>query len=551
MRQVVDIVRQHLIEYRPVIVLSAMSSHQKSQGTTSRLLQAAELVLSPPQIPSSPGIGTTDRSVPIKPYVEVVDTLKRDHLQAAIDAIADFDQRAILLAQVRDEFQRLSNFLEAAEVLDEMTPRTKDVIIGTGERLSCLLMTRMLISEGLSASYVSMDRCVDQHFPGGARFDLDQRFYDFVRARAAHLVIKSAYPEESQSNEYHVPVVTGFLGNIPNGLLQVVGRGYTDFTAALVAAGLKTFSYRLPSHPSLSRTMPPVLSLGSTSRLPFSDGPQPVAEVQIWKEVDGIFTADPRQVPKARLLSEIYPDEAAELTYYGSEVIHPFTMEQVMRARVPIRIKNTFKPGAPGTIIMPETGGGPTSSHESSDSANGLKSMKATAVTLKTDIICLNVHSNRKSHSHGFLAKVFAILDRHGVVVDLISTSEVHVSTAISCKLNSLTLGPGSPRASASFESSAAFCSMGSPKLDAIIQDLQPCGDVSIIPDMAILSLVGKQMKNMVGISGRMFSTLAKNGVNIEMISQGASEINISCVILESDSKRALQSVHDVCVLGE
>jgi aspartate kinase len=213
---------------------------------------------------------------------------------------------------------------------------------------------------------------------------------------------------------------TGFFGPVPGSLLRQVGRGYTDLLSALLAAAL------------------------------------PAAELQIWKEVDGIFTADPRKVPTARLLPVISPEEAAELTYYGSEVVHPFTMEQVIRKKIPIRIKNVENPSGGGTVIHPEPDALPQvmDGDEFADAgllaagamaggdagvtppAGGspLRSRRAklpTAVTIKERILVLNIHSNRKSVSHGFLAGIFGTLDRFGIVVDLISTSEVHVSMAL------------------------------------------------------------------------------------------------------------------------
>jgi aspartate kinase len=212
-----------------------------------------------------------------------------------------------------------------------------------------------------------------------------------------------------------------------------VGRGYTDLAAALLAAGV-----------------------GAT-------------ELQIWKEVDGIFTADPRKVPTARLIPVISPEEAAELTYYGSEVVHPFTMEQacivilvlseniflitpqqVIRRKIPIRIKNVENPRGHGTVIDPEADlesdmmpmpdfGAAFVDGVLSNGATGFGGVGGmiprlrvpTAVTIKERIVVLNVQSNRKSVSHGFLAGIFGTLDRFGVVVDLISTSEVFVSMAI------------------------------------------------------------------------------------------------------------------------
>jgi aspartate kinase len=292
--------------------------------------------------------------------------------------------------------------------------------------------------------------------------NLDQTFYDYLAGRLNKVVGEHA-------NDY-ICVVTGFFGPCPGSLLTSIGRGYTDLTAALVAVGVNA------------------------------------SELQIWKEVDGIFTADPRKVKNARLLAKISPQEAAELTYYGSEVIHPFTMEQVMRSNIPIRIKNTFSPNGDGTLIT-----------LMSQSPADLRVKLPTAVTVKDNISVLNIHSNRKTVSHGFLAKIFLILDKFGIVSDLIACSEVHVSIA--------------------FGSESKFTNA--------VSELKKIATVEVVDQQAILSLVGKHMKNMVGISAKLFGVLASNGINIEMISQGASEINISCVIKESEAQKALVLVHD------
>lgn len=408
-----------------------------------------------------------------------------------------------------------------AQIIDEISPRSRDVIIGTGEKLACRIFAAVLESHGLAAVYIPLDKLIDQHLDES---QLDQQFYDELKLKLAHLLLKES---GVLSDTFKIPIVTGFMGYIPGGIIKTIGRGYTDFTAALITAGLKLF-------PGSAETVQKPLVHDIASDWPESlpKVAQEVYELQIWKEVDGVFTADPRKVPGAKLLTRLYPEEAAELTYYGSEVIHPFTMEQVIRAQVGIRIKNTFAPDGPGTEIMP----GDFSSRlqvqhhaegeEFADVPLKQNEIRATAVTLKTDVMCLNIHSNRKSVSHGFLAKIFSTLDRHGIVVDLISTSEVHVSMALS----------------------AHYLNNNS-KLELLLKDLKAFGTVSVLDGMAILSLVGKQMRHMVGIAGKMFSILAQNHVNIEVISQGASEINISCVILEEDAGRALKCIHDGCVL--
>lgn len=448
-------------------------------------------------------------------------------------------------------------------------------MIAFGEKLSCRIFSAVLESHGIPAAYVPLDRCVDIVVDEA---QLDQKFYDYLKYRAASLAASAAL--KTLPNTFVVPVVTGFIGHIPGGIIDAIGRGYTDFTAALIAAGLKTyptdgFEWDHSPVPLSTSVLPPE----EQTSFPVLGGPQPVAELQIWKEVDGIFTADPRKVPTAQLLSSIYPDEAAELTYYGSEVIHPFTMEQVIRAKVSIRyvpielsnhilfvshgrIKNTFKMDAKGTTILPEEDYEASTriGHPQPSTSSNL--ITATACTLKTDVIVLNIHSNRKSVSHGFLAKIFSTLDRYGIVVDLISTSEVHVSLVIS--LSSLGLSDSQFLSTSDLEqqqqqqqSTTPVERVRSPmgyvqptKLDLIMRELKPLGSISIIRNMVILSLVGKRMKNMVGIAGKMFSVLAREKVNIEMISQGASEVNISCVVLEADAAKALLAVHDSCVLG-
>jgi aspartate kinase len=245
-----------------------------------------------------------------------------------------------------------------------------------------------------------------------------------------------------------------------------IGRGYTDLCAALIAVGVKA------------------------------------EELQVWKEVDGIFTADPTKVPTARLLQTITPSEAAELTFYGSEVIHHLTMDQVIHADppIPIRIKNVKNSRGNGTIVVPDPKLGTGAlSHTRNPSSTSLRKTpkRPTAVTIKDKISVINVHSNKRSISHGFFAKVFSILDKRQLSVDLISTSEVHVSMAIHS------------------------ANLSDEELQRAKVELEECGEVSIIDQMAILSLVGAEMKNMIGIAGRMFSTLGENNVNIEMISQG------------------------------
>ncbi|EIW74336.1 aspartate kinase [Coniophora puteana RWD-64-598 SS2] len=546
-----DVVSTHCTTNKIAIVCSARSGSTKALGTTNLLLRAASEAIQRPSktslgsatpvtsgifgripvsTPGTPGANTprarshsSPRSssplfglTPASPpqgesegsFNVTVDLIKSEHFTAARAVIKNEAILEELEAEVERDCEWLRNFLSAAQIVDEISPRSRDSIIGLGEKLGCKVMTAVLRDQGIDAEYVSLEDVVPASDDiNSGEGSLGQAFYDGVAEAVGARILQCGS---------RVAVVTGFFGPVPGSLLRQVGRGYTDLLSALLAVGVRA------------------------------------SELQIWKEVDGIFTADPRKVVTARLIPVISPEEAAELTYYGSEVVHPFTMEQVTRRKIPIRIKNVNNPLGGGTLIHPDpekqaaarppmsdtpgrTGGRPGFSEPisassltleglgiASDAAHRQKRLP-TAVTIKERIVVLNVNSNRKSVSHGFLARIFGTLDRYGVVVDLISTSEVHVSMAIEDGL-------------------------GGRVIDRLVTDLHQLGTVSMVRDMAILSLVGKQMRNMIGISGRMFTTLAQGNVNIEMISQGASEINISCVIKGSDAVKALNLIHQSCL---
>lgn len=438
MRAVAGIVQDSLAHDRVIVALSAMSSYIKAEGTTSRLIEAAEAALNR------------------KDFYRIIDQLEEYHLATARELIEEpFKEQVV--EQVDCELKALKSFLEAINVIGEISPRSHDVIISTGEKLSALIFTGLLNSMGIDAEYVNLDALIDKSFTAA-----DRGFYTCAR---------DGLKKRVELCGRRVPVLTGYFGFVPGGIIQSIGRGYTDLTAALTAAAVNA------------------------------------RELQIWKEVDGVFSADPRKVEDAHVLGSITPDEAAELTYYGSEVIHPFTMEQVIRANIPIRIKNTLNPSAPGTIVDPNLSDtGPT--------------RPATAVTVKRGITVINIASNRMLMAYGFMARVFKVFEHYGIVIDLIATSEVSVSMTIDSAKN----------------------------LDRAIDDLQELGDVTVRKNLAILSLVGRGQKHCVGLAGRMFSELGKEKINIEMISQGASEINISCVIEDEHADRALRVIHGALV---
>ncbi len=437
----------------------------------------------------------------VSEYERLVRVISADHVEAAQTYIQNPAIQTSLTEEIHTECSEILDYRRAAQKFHlHIDGRSKDRIVSYGEKLSCRFMAALLRDRGVKAEFVDLSDVI--HFKTSG---INQEFYNNLAESLKQKVLACGDA---------VPVLTGYFGSAPGGLMDgEIGRGYTDLCAALVAVGMKA------------------------------------EELQVWKEVDGIFTADPNKVPTARLLATITPAEAAELTFYGSEVIHHLTMDQVIHASPPIRIriKNVKAPRGSGTIVVPDPVLDMGSQILRTRHLEQLRKEKKTprrptAVTIKNQISIINVHSNKRSISHGFFARVFAILDNLRLSVDLISTSEVHVSLAVH--------------------------GVSEDDLVKARKALEGCGEVSVLRQMAILSLVGAEMKNMVGISGRMFSTLGENGVNIEMISQGkwnsspertvedcervedanfligASEINISCVIEAYEATRAMNILH-------
>ncbi|PQE22280.1 aspartate kinase protein [Rutstroemia sp. NJR-2017a WRK4] len=489
-----DIVRASLKDHKIAVVCSARSTGKKVEGTTSRLLEIYGILES---INSLKDTDSVHYETLASDYERLVKVICEDHVAAAKANILDEHLRSKLVGEIEGECKEILDYRMAAERWHlEIDSRSKDRLVSFGEKLSCRFVATLLRDRGVDAEFVDLSDAIHFKTPK----ELDHEFYRDVGL---------AILEKIEACGDKVPIITGYFGTVPGGLMDgEIGRGYTDLCAALVAVCVKA------------------------------------EELQVWKEVDGIFTADPSKVPTARLLSTITPSEAAELTFYGSEVIHHLTMDQVIRATPPIkiRIKNVKNPRGNGTIILPDRVAAPGHlTHTRSSSSLSLRKTpkRPTAVTIKDKISVINVHSNKRSISHGFFARVFSILDKRQISVDLISTSEVHVSMAVHS------------------------ANISKHDMQQARDELEECGEVSVLSDMAILSLVGSEMKNMIGIAGKMFSTLGENNVNIEMISQGnpssglfvlsgndlqmipgASEINISCVIDAYEATRAMNILH-------
>ena len=428
------IVKEYHQDYRLMIVLSATSSHQKSEGTTSRLLEALNATLIN------------------GPFFRIIDHITQNHYEIIKELFTKISSRENIKMELETEMKNLKSFLEAIQLIDEVSPKSRDYVISTGERLSARIFAAFLNEQGIDAQYVDLSNIVKKATA------TDTFFYKELR---------ETLQSKIQDVNDKIPVFTGFMGTFENGILETIGRGYTDFTATMLAVISKAH------------------------------------KVQIWKEVDGMYSADPRKVKTAKVIEFVAPQEAAELTYYGSEILHPLTMEKAIEAKIPVEIKNTFYPHKQGTII-------------DSYSYKTRKENGAIAISCKKNISIVNVESNRMLLAFGFMAKLFDIFRDYCLVIDLISTSEVHVSLTLESK-----------------------------KFTATIKNaLMQIGKVTAKNNMSIISLVGVTMKENLGTAAKMFTALAEANINVEMISQGASEINISCVVKTEKTDNAIQILH-------
>ena len=262
-----------------------------------------------------------------------------------------------------------------------------------------------------------------------------------------------------------VPVITGFIGKTVNGEITTLGRGGSDYTAGIIGAAINA------------------------------------SEIQIWTDVDGIMSADPKIVGNARTLEQVSFAEASELAYFGAKVLHPKTIIPAMEKNIPVRVLNTFNPKGSGTLILNEV--------EKSNQT-------VKAITSKRNITLIHVNSKRMLGAYGFLARLFDVFYKYKQTADVVSKSEVSVSMTTDNGKN----------------------------VEDIASDLKGIADVKVLKNKAVICVVGEGMRNAPGVSGRVFSVLGKNKINIEMISQGASEINITFVVDGKDAENAVKVLH-------
>jgi len=383
---------------------------------------------------------------------EVLVDLRRRHRKAIEEGIADELTRTRLKTHIDTVLDELRTLYTGVYYLEELTPRSLDAIQAMGERMSSEILAAVLNEQGVRATAVDArsvlvtDECFGRATP----------LMDTIAKRAHTQLVPMLETGE-------IPVLGGFIGSTMQGVTTTLGRGGSDWSASIYGAVLGA------------------------------------EEIQIWTDVDGMMTVDPRVAATARVIPEVSADEAAELAYFGAKVLHPATIRPAIEKDIPVRILNTMNPSAPGTLVSNKPKEGPSG---------------PCAIASKRGITVILVSQPKMLMASGFLARVFEVFERHDTAVDLIATSEVSVSLTID----------------------------STDTLPAIKAELAELGEVRLLRDMAIISLVGRGFFRHPGLSGQFFAALSD--VNVVMISFGASDVNISCVVEESNAERAVLTLH-------
>lgn len=419
--------------------------------------------------------GVTDRLIRVSDqalngdsgYRETIDELQNRHL-TAVRQLIGVKRQGSILAQVKIMINELEDVLHGVFLVKERTPRTLDYIMSFGERLSAFIVAQAMSDRGIAAEYLDARHLIrTDHEYGHARVDFQQTNKLIVDHFKHHTDLQ---------------VITGFIASSDSGETTTLGRSGSDYTAAIFAGALRAKA------------------------------------LEIWTDVDGMMTADPRLVRKAFTVRSMSYEEAMELSHFGARVIFPATMQPAMVNRIPILIKNTFNPAFPGTVIHAES--------VNSKVIKGISSMDGVSL--------LNVQGSGLLGVVGASMRLFAALARENINVILISQASSEHSICIAVESNA------ARRAKTAIEKEF---------LNEIRNE--EIDQVRLEPDLAIVAVVGEGMKHSPGTSGRMFGALGRNGINVMAIAQGSSERNISAVVSQADVAKALNALHEAFFLSD
>jgi len=435
----INILKDDTTRESSVVVLSAMS------GVTNLLISMAE------------------EAAEGKDFTAKLAQLEARHFEV-VKALLDIQHQNPALTRLKINFNQLEELLQGVLTLRELTPKTRDQVVSYGERCSTLMISKIAAQYFPEAIFVDASELVrtDSAF-GNAKVNME----------LTEQLIRGFYTE----NKDKMLFVTGFIAGNGAGQITTLGRGGSDYTAAIFGSALNA------------------------------------SEIEIWTDVNGMMTADPRMVKKAFSLPELTYTEAMELSYFGAKVIYPPTMIPAFLKKIPIVIKNTFEPQFEGTVIR----------HDCKASTLPIKGISSI-----NNISILNLEGSGMVGKSGFSGRLFSLLAREQINVILItqSSSEHSITFAVQ--------PADAERAKALIEQEFELELLANKLEKPVIEE-----------SLAILAVVGENMKQTPGVSGKLFHALGRNGVNVRAIAQGSSEYNISVIISSKDLAKALNAVHD------
>lgn len=374
-----------------------------------------------------------------------------DLLELHIKTAKDLKLKSGVTEYIKSKISELQNLLNALDVLGEISPKSKDMILSYGELLSSVIVFETFRKTTGKVGFIDIRNILKTD----SNYNEANVNFKETKKNAENILI----PLFENSDTI---ITQGFIASNLQGFTTTLGRGGSDYSASILASVLKA------------------------------------EKLEIWTDVDGILTSDPRIVQDTLLIRELSYTEASELAFFGAKVLHPKTIYPAIKDEIPVWVLNTFNPDKSGTKILSK--------------AVNKKMIKA--IAFRKGIIVININSNRMLGAFGFLSSVFDIFRKYETSVDLVTTSEVSISLTIDDAKN----------------------------LDLIIKDLKKFSSIEVQKKQAIISAIGEGIKNTSGIAARFFNVL--KGINISMVSLGASEVNLSIVLSEADLEKALKLLH-------
>jgi aspartate kinase len=439
----------------------------KFGGTSVQNTEAFERVAEIVAQQTSPVVVTSAMSKVTDALLAAFETAKSGEPQRGFDSLQTHFTRHTEVAENLLSTERQAKFsnelekskLELSEILQRVSRRSlplqllKDVVVSYGEQLSSRLLAEVCKAKGLNARHADSRRLIVTDDEHGSATPIWNETERLIQLELQPLI-----------DAGEIPVMGGFIAASRSGETTTLGRGGSDYSAALVGAALRA------------------------------------SVIQIWTDVTGVLTTDPRIVPEAKTLPVLSYEEASELAYFGAKVLHPKTIQPAVDFSIPVRVCNSHQPHEIGTMILAESG----------ISANKIKS-----IAYKKGITILRISSARMLGSYGFMSALFQIFERHRTVIDVISTSEVSLALTID----------------------------NTDSLEQVVKDLERLGKVETEANNAVICIVGEGLRNTPGLASKIFSTI--KDVNISLISHGASSVNLTFVVKENEAANAIKKLHD------